>query len=231
MGCCLTKPPSCPYKPTTTIIPEEVRSGDLASQFDKVQLYLLIVLLYKTICFSPLGRGWKHLFHLQCLINSPCFIFSFFRTFIETSRFFFSFYKACKPSACIWCCSQPSLSAVRRVQQGEWSNVNQDCYSTDYNARPSICLPLCLTLPPASQDAQIILLLDICLYLYLPSTPAFPRWPANPCTHAFSLSLPLKETLMNAACTPAHKKHSPGEWKARNKNILKALAVLGTGRS
>lgn len=98
--------------------------------------------------------------------------------FIETSWIL----KGSNLSVCIPGSSQPSLSAVRRVQRGEWSTVNHHCYSTDYTARPSICLPPSLTLPPLYQVAQIILSPDMCLYSSL-----------GPPTPVLSLSLSLSD--------------------------------------
>lgn len=111
--------------------------------------------------------------------------------------------------------SQPSLSAVRRVQWGEWSTVNHYCYSTDYTARPSICLPPSLTLPPPSQDARIILPPDICLYSSLgPPTPALYLSDPQIPSHMPSLMEKCSWLLALPAC---RKRHLPGEWKKEEK--------------
>lgn len=71
--------------------------------------------------------------------------------------------------------SNASLQAWRgRVQPGEWSSVNRCCYSTDYTARPSICLLPARTPVPVSQDAHAILPLDICLCCSLSLRAPFP---------------------------------------------------------
>lgn len=111
--------------------------------------------------------------------------------------------------------SQPSLSAVRRVQWGEWSTVNHYCYSTDYTARPSICLPPSLTLPPPSQDARIILPPDICLYSSLgPPTPVLSLSDPQIPSHMPSLMEKCSWLLALPTC---RKRHLPGEWKKEEK--------------
>lgn len=108
-------------------------------------------------------------------------------------------------SVCILGYSQPSLSAVRGVQRGEWSTVNHYCYSTDCTARPSICLPPSLTLPPPSQNAQIILSLDICLYCSLcPPTPVLFLSLTYKSLHTHTVS--HREMLMITTSPPARQK-------------------------
>lgn len=115
--------------------------------------------------------------------------------------------KGCNPSV-----FQAVHSPVRQLW-GECSGVNDQLLTT--TATPLITLPgppsvssPSLTLPPPSQDAQIILPPDICLCSSLgPTTPVlclslFP-WPTNPFTHAISLG----EMLMIAA----HRKKSSGQ--------------------
>lgn len=187
----------------------------------------------KAICISLLiiqakkKKGIKpYVEFATSLMDSPCFHFSFFPkklTFTKQADFFF---KGCKPSACVPCCSQSSLSAARRVQRGEWSTVNQDCYSIDYTARPSICLPLSPPLPPASQDAQIILPLDICPYRSLgPPTSAFSLWPANPLTHAVSLS-PSQRNARECYLSPLLAKSTHRESEKQEIKIYWRLEVL-----
>lgn len=93
---------------------------------------------------------------------------------------------------------------MRRVQQGEWSTVNHYCYSTDYTARPSICLTPSLTLPPPSQGfTNNSLSRYLSVFLSRPAHPfSLSRWPINPFTHAASLG----EMLMIVTSTPACRK-------------------------